>query len=226
MKADWDDAPRRVKKGKKDHRVLRVMAITAFMAGGALLVFMNMTWELDKPVYLSWKEYADAEHLTAFRREAPPVVVAPEPYVPPRTAEAYFWDEVERERADSPARQTSFDDANYTPSNQINIIQSVPVNPSSRSSGSQLQGLTGSQPVFVHWEDARGRRTTWQTAFEFHNSRIDNHTFCLNVGKGSLEYRDCRKGAREWLKVQCRSSANLAVERRRMYCHAHSSYRT
>lgn len=176
--------------------------------------------------------------------EAPtPVIVKPDPADsvsdPPRqTAEMAFWEQVERDRerpgTTSPSqpepaaagRQTRFNDQNYTPAGHVNIIQSVPVRPQNRSAGGSRQALTGSQSATVRWEDARGNRSSWKTRFEYRDGRIDNSTFCLNIGKGSIPYRECRKGAGQWLRDQCRSSRNIDDQWRQMYCRAHGSYRT
>ncbi|WP_022963457.1 hypothetical protein [Halopseudomonas pelagia] len=206
MKADWDDAPRRVKKGREDNSAVRLIGIIAVLAGGLFLVLLTKDWEPGKTIHFDWNGSSNEEPDTAIKRDMPPVMVEPEPLLT--------------------RRQTSFNAANYTPSNRINILQSVPVNQPQRSVSTRQYGLTGSMPAAVHWQDARGRRTTWQTSFTFQNGKIDNRTFCLNVGKGSIEYLECRKGAREWLKSQCLSSGNMSVEWRRMVCHAHSSYRT
>jgi hypothetical protein len=196
----------------------------AVFAGALFLVFINNDWEPGKRIQWVWPGFSDGTTEDAASQDLPPASLEPQLEVPQRTAEMEFWEELERDR-EAP-RQTSFDDTNYTPSKQINIIQSLPFNPSQIATRKQPQGLRGSAPAMVHWQDARGRITRWQTHFEFENSRIDNRSFCLNLRKGSLEYRECRKGAREWLKGQCRTSANLPAEWRRMYCNANSSYRT
>ncbi|MBL4833721.1 MAG: hypothetical protein JKY26_07065 [Pseudomonas sp.] len=157
---------------------------------------------------------------------------------PQRTAEAAFWEQVERDRKqastkappkrehESTRRQTSFDETNYAPPKQVNIIQSVPVRSTDGSAGGDREALTGSKTATVRWEDARGNRSSWKTRFEYRAGRIDNSSFCLNIGKGSIPYRECRKGARKWLKEQCRSDRRIEEEWRQMYCQAHGSYRT
>ncbi|MFT6614970.1 MAG: hypothetical protein ACJAXR_000944 [Halopseudomonas sp.] len=109
-------------------------------------------------------------------------MLEPQLEVPQRTAEMEFWEDLERDR-EAP-RQTNFNDTNYAPSKQINIIQSLPFNSSQPATRKQPQGLRGSAPASIHWQDAWGRITSWQTYFEFQNSRIDNRTFCLNLRKG------------------------------------------
>ena len=85
-------------------------------------------------------------------------------------------------------------------------------------------GLNGTGHARFFWEDARGDREHYSSEFSFRNSQIDNTTFCTNYRRGSLEYRGCRKAAREWLQRQCRSDQHND-EWRGMYCFAGNSFR-
>jgi hypothetical protein len=196
----------------------------AIFSGAPFLVFINKDWEPGKSIQWVWQGFSDGATEGAASQDLPPTLLEPQLEVPQRTAEMEFWEDLERDR-EAP-RQTNFNDTNYASSKQINIIQSLPFNSSQPATRKQPKGLRGSAPASIYWQDARGRITSWQTYFAFQNSRIDNRTFCLNLRKGSLEYRECREGAREWLKGQWRTSAILPAEWRRMYCNAHSSYRT
>lgn len=155
-----------------------------------------------------------------------------------QTAEMHFWEQVERDsnqastaepREQAPeetGRQTRFDDYNYRPRKQVNTIKSVAVKPARTSPRSQQQGLTGTRSASIRWVNARGNTSRWKTRFDFQSGRIDNSTFCLNVGKGSIAYRECRKGAQQWLRNQCRTDRSINDEWRRMYCQAYRNYRT
>lgn len=88
----------------------------------------------------------------------------------------------------------------------------------------EASGLNGNGHASFHWEDARGDRTRYSSQFSFRNSEIDNSTFCTNYRRGSIEYRGCRKAAREWLQGQCRSDEHEG-EWHEMYCFAGSSFR-
>lgn len=239
MRADRDDGPRRLKRGARDNTARRVITITAVLGSGLLLYLNGNVWD-------PGPNHVDSGHQQSViemerpdpSQQAQPVAVDAEPQPPRPTAEMAFWEQVERDRKrqaptvapDSErevvARQTTFNDANYKPPKQVNIIQSVPVESTQRSTRTRAQGLSGSKAASVLWEDARGNTSRWKTTFDFHNNRIDNSSFCLNLGKGSLSYRDCRKGAQQWLKGQCRSGGSISDEWRRMYCHAYSSFRT
>lgn len=222
----------------KSHWALNVLSV-AMVFAGAMLFYLSQGAGKGGP---SEQAFEPAERTVPSGRvltdqQQPPEAARRQPQQPQRTAEMVFWEQVERERRQAketrpqqeepePAgRQTSFSDANYAPPKQVNIIQSVPVG-SKTSARKGSRSLSGSKSASVRWVDARGNRSSWSTRFEYRDGRIDNSTFCLNIGKGSLAYRDCRKGARQWLKDQCRSDRALGDDWRRMYCRALSSYRT
>ncbi|WP_150276090.1 hypothetical protein [Halopseudomonas salina] len=239
MRADRDDGPRRLNRGARNNSTKRAVIITAVLGGG-LLLYLNGNGRDPTP---SQVDSGHQENVVETERPAPSqpaqsVAVEAAPQPPRPTAEMTFWEHVERDRKrqattvppdperEVVARQTTFNDTNYMPPKQVNIIQSVPVESTRRSTRTRAQGLSGSKAASILWEDARGNTSRWKTTFDFHNNRIDNSSFCLNLGKGSLSYRDCRKGAQQWLKGQCRSSGSISDEWRRMYCHAYSNFRT
>ncbi len=227
MGGDWNDLTDRSNKDGKYNRTIHRLVIPGLLAGSFGLYLFDGPGGLG-PRGVS----AEEQSLVA----QPLVDQESGPSQP--TAEMIFWEQVERDRergnTTSPLqqelketdRQTRFNDLNYTPPKQVNIIQSVPVRSSGRSAGGGRQTLAGSKSVTVRWVDARGNQSSWRTRFEYRDGRIDNSSFCLNIGKGSIPYRECRKGARQWLKVQCRTDRSISDEWRKMYCWAHGSYRT
>lgn len=117
-------------------------------------------------------------------------------------------------------RQTSFSDSNYSPRTDVNTIQSSkPVQyvannsthnsqQASRRSNSASWTWVGadrkSQPIDIHWMTSDG----W----------IEFDTVCQNHRRGSIEYRDCRKAAKEYFRHRCRT------ENRRAFCLAENRY--
>jgi len=88
----------------------------------------------------------------------------------------------------------------------------------------EASGLNGTGSARFYWDDARGDREHYSSDFSYRNSQINNSTFCTNYRRGSIEYRGCRKAAREWLKRQCDSDRHRD-DWHRMYCFAASSFR-
>ncbi|SDS07556.1 hypothetical protein SAMN05216421_0861 [Halopseudomonas xinjiangensis] len=229
MHSDWDDAPQRIRKRKDTRRFAAVLLAVAVSVAVALLVGQAYLTS-GRPILTSWQteRAPQVPPLPTSRTDAPSVAITKPSHPPPqKTPEELFREQVERDRQRAATRQTEFNDSNYVPKRSINVIPAVAeVQRVATRSNSRPMGLTGTGHATVNWQDARGRRSSWQTTFTYRNSTIDNTTFCLNVGKGSIPYRSCRKGAREWLKAKCRTKQPLNDGWRDMYCHAYQAYRT
>ena len=225
MRADWDDAPLRVKGSRKTNRDVPVIVIALIVAGGLGYGLYTDRLPLDNPFQSGTPASPSAPAELISWSDATPQQNQSETLPPRASAHVWSTDPVYPDHSTS-GRQTSFNDSNYRPSNQINIIASVPVTPPQRTASPQSRGLSGSSSARVAWVDARGRRTTWHTTFSYRGGVINNSSFCLEQGRGSIEYRECRKGAREWLKDRCRTTQDISDEWRQMYCRAHSGFRT
>jgi hypothetical protein len=81
-----------------------------------------------------------------------------------------------------------------------------------RRAGSESHWISG-------WDGNGSYVATWQVA----NNDVDSSSVCLNYRRGSIEYRECRKGAKQWFKDQCRSTGGNEAAKRR-YCSAASSF--
>lgn len=55
------------------------------------------------------------------------------------------------------------------------------------------------------------------------DNQIDGTSVCANQRRGSIEYRECRKGAKAWFKEQCRDNSHNAAAHQR-YCSAASGF--
>ncbi|MCF7531428.1 hypothetical protein [Pseudomonas petrae] len=54
------------------------------------------------------------------------------------------------------------------------------------------------------------------------NNQIDSTSVCANLRRGSIEFRECRKGAKVWFRNECRKGGDDASHQR--YCSAASSF--
>jgi hypothetical protein len=78
----------------------------------------------------------------------------------------------------------------------------------------------GSESHWISGWDGSGRYlATWQVV----DNDVDASSVCLNYRQGSMEYRNCRKAAKQWFKNQCREGRNAEAARQR-YCSAASSF--
>jgi len=83
---------------------------------------------------------------------------------------------------------------------------------------------TSSSPSFTESQvvpkwDGNG---SYLAAWEVHDNRIDYGSVCGNQRKGSIEYRECRKGAKQWFKKMCAELNKVKEQevKRERYCSA------
>jgi hypothetical protein len=86
-----------------------------------------------------------------------------------------------------------------------------PVRRVGSSSGSESHQILG-------WDRKRSYTASWSVS----DNRVDHGSVCGGYRGGSIEYRECRKGAKQWFKEQCRVERNPALRER--YCSAASGF--
>lgn len=70
-----------------------------------------------------------------------------------------------------------------------------------RSTGSNRNVVQGTETARVRqWDGQSSYLAQWNT----YGNRIDGSSVCSNQRSGSIEYRECRKGAKAYFKDQCR----------------------
>jgi len=226
VKADWDDAPRHIRKGKRK-------LPTGISAILAVVLVAGIFYMADRN---GWGNYLKHQLTPPNARYHPPLPTVSSPAAPHQPApEDTFWNNVERNKqveADRTAsRQTVFNDANYSPRTDINTIQSPHrqgTHASGRVATSRQQVLNGARQVTLRWEDARRNRYDWRGEYRWRDSQIVYDDLCASPSphrKGSIEYRACRKAAKVYLRDQCRAGWAKNQAMRRMYCHAESTFR-
>ena len=117
-----------------------------------------------------------------------------------------------------PARQTEFNDHNYRPSRQINISRSVTPTPRTRSEPQQRRIQSATEQV--KWTNASGLETQYELYYEYDDTYITFASVCSNYRKGSINYRNCRKAAKQWFGSKCNNGSSNG----RMYCHARNAF--
>ena len=261
MKADWDDAPLRVREKRNHLGLAGSMIATCTMAVGlAYWAEPQLTVQAFDAIKRTALSTLDRQTVTTKREvEAEQPIVDTRPRVEsPQTLEElkamidrgepiYFntkeealrflvdAEEYPRLPTQSPQsneRQTDFNDGNYRPRTNINTMESrhVTVNSYRQEAPAQARrvsnsGLNGTSRVTLKWRDARGRESRWPTTYSYRNSQIDNDSFCRNYGSGSIDYRTCRKAAKEWLNERCGNRNRVQNDRQRMYCFAGEGFR-
>ena len=71
----------------------------------------------------------------------------------------------------------------------------------------------------LQWDGKARHLAQWSVI----DNQIDGTSVCANQRRGSIEYRECRKGAKVWFKEQCRDNSLDAAAHQR-YCSAASGF--
>lgn len=203
MRSDWDDAPDYLKERNRPHEFGRfiVAGMLGLCVTGLALYVASISftrWEAPEPV-----PGAAAVHQQA---DANLQAMIDEPIRPiDRSAEQAFWQDVEVDRTQP--KQTVFNDSNYIPRQPQNIVSTEPLRnseafkrPSSEPVKRTVQIERDSQ-----WIDKWSGGARYLAEWTAINNRIDSTSVCANHKRGSIDYRECRKGAKQFFKKQCRS---------------------
>jgi len=124
----------------------------------------------------------------------------------PLTQAEIEWFEAASARAIE-RKQTSFSDENYTPRPVANTMQPPPARYYASNSSSGTQRRSESRETNMSnwsWENGHNKqRVGGQFQWMVVNDQIDFSSVCQNYKRGSLIYRDCRKGAKVAFKKMC-----------------------
>ena len=77
--------------------------------------------------------------------------------------------------------------------------------------------FTESQRV-MQWDGKASYQAQWSVV----DNQIDSSSVCANHRRGSIEFRECRKGAKVWFREQCRRANDDSAQHR--YCSAASGF--
>lgn len=217
MKSDWDDAPAHLRSRKKrgPWRFLAILGIGSAVIGALALTF-------GKPIVLDINQIKQGIHIDGkpwFNQEPaqPKQPVSPSSvasYETPTSApqqrqlsqEEIEWFEAASARAVE-SKQTSFNDENYTPRPTVNTMQPPPARYYASNSSSSPQERSVTRETHLSnwsWENGHNKqRVGGQFRWTVVNDKIDFSSVCQNYKRGSLIYRDCRKGAKVAFKQMC-----------------------
>ncbi|OLU15196.1 hypothetical protein BVH01_15265 [Pseudomonas sp. PA1(2017)] len=222
MKAEKDDVPDYLKPRKKQGpwRTLAILGVGSAIFWGLVTVFA-------KPIVI---DVAQLKQAIRFGGEPIFSQQPAQPQQPPaealqgndqdwiRSSQAQQTiqanrelEEWSRQRAqETQERQTSFNDSNYKPKPIANTYaastyQSQPASQPQRQQRKQVREVSKSS--YWSWENGhQKKRVGGEFSWTERNGVIDHSSVCQNYEKGSLIYRDCRKGAKARFKSMCGES--------------------
>ena len=231
MRADRDDAPYHLRSSKAAGSIGKWLifgligtSITVgllYLAGARITFLQSAT-----PVAQTEHPQDDYSSLPSFE----------EPDPTQQTAEEMFWSSVKQREEEQKARikQTDYNDHNYTPRQPDNVVSMEGVRQSSAYQQPTQQTTTSRRTIEKHgeWIDKWSGGARYYATWTIVNNYIDGGSVCSNHRRGSIDYRECRKGAKQFFKDECRvwgerwqSDREPRSDRmKQRYCSAASSF--
>jgi hypothetical protein len=223
MKSDWDDVRSYLRSNKQPSEVGKWLiagsigaAITAcalFIGGGNTPFQADQETPSQQPVAEPEYEPTSAEY---------------EPT--DRSAEEDFWQSVREKES---ARQSEFNDRNYAPREPQTVVDMSGNQQSNASQPKRSQSNSSKQIEYAsEWVEKWSGGGSYLAKWTVVNNRIDGGSVCGNHKRGSIDYRECRKGAKQFFKEECRawgsrydSSSNSGdASMKTRYCIAASNF--
>ncbi len=249
MKSDWDDAPGYIRNNKKQSPLRMVMF---------LVVCSAITWGLialfAKPIVIDVNQLKQAirvngqplfsEQLApspaqAYSDPAEPIRLPSMPLEPaqqvvqPSASKAEIeWFErvgaIAAERA-----KNSFNDNNYRPKQPQNTysppaIQQIAEAPVAREQAQRSTSQERTATWIKGWNGGTNYLAEWVSV----NNYIDSTSVCANHRRGSIDYRECRKAAKQHFHEECKSwrarydsdRSDRSDRMKQRFCSASSSF--
>jgi len=164
--------------------------------------------------------------------EGPAAEPTPAPQQRPLTQEELDWFE-ERTAEAVQSRQTSFNDSNYTPKQPASTYTPPAISQAATAPATNVR-----RPRTVSRERTTRSIKSWNGGTNYLaewvavNNYIDGTSVCRNHRRGSIDYRECRKAAKQHFHEQCQLwRARYDSDRKEMsdrmktrYCGAASNF--
>lgn len=246
MKTNWEDAPDYLRSRKKpgQWRMVAILGVGSAITWGVIAMFakpivINVD-QLKQAIHVDGKPlfsqqpapqpYSEPEEnlrLPSIPLDPPAQRVAYEPVSQPQPYASIQWSKDDK----SPKYEFS---NNYTPKQQINTytppathrIAQAPQQTQKRQA-KQVRNERTSKWI-KGWDGGKNYLAEWLSV----NNYIDGTSVCANHRRGSIDYRECRKAAKQHFHEECRtwrarydSDRKTSSDRMKTrYCSAASSF--
>lgn len=229
MKADRDDAPRYLTSSNHAGGLARWLIAglvgVSITAGLLHLAGANLTVQVDWPRKTSKSDTQNLGQYTSRFDEIREI---------DRSAEEEFWSEVAR-KENQRDKPITYGDRNQTQRGTVSYISTEPLRQSeayqrsSQSVTTTKTNISGREGQWINQWSGSGR---YYAEWTYSNNRIDGRSVCLNHKRGSVDYRECRKAAKQYYHEECRAwQARYDNDRKdhsdrmkQRYCSASSSF--
>lgn len=220
MRSDWDDAPEYLRNKRKPSpwRLLAFLGIGSAVVSALAITFgkpivLDVN-QIKQGIYVGGKPWFNQEPVQPMQPvsrpsiasyEAPPAEPAPAPQQRPLSQEEIDWFE-ERTTEAVQSRQTSFNDSNYTPRQPAStytppVIRQAATAPATNERRSRTIRRERTSRRIESWNGGTYYQAEWISI----NNHIDGTSVCANHRRGSIDYRECRKAAKQHFHEQCQT---------------------
>ncbi|WFC62635.1 hypothetical protein EWH21_13210 [Pseudomonas sp. REST10] len=220
MKSDWDDAPDHLRSKKKPGpwRMVAILGVGSAITWGVIALFA-------KPIVINVDQLKQAIQVDGkplfSQQPAPQPYSEPEepirlpsiPVDPPvqdvqpyqQTQADIEWAETSKAMAIERIRN-SFNDNNYTPKQPANTytppaIQQVAATQRTEKRQTNQTSRERTTRWIRSWNGGSKYLAEWVAV----NNYIDGSSVCANHRRGSIDYRECRKAAKQHFHEECKT---------------------
>ena len=251
MKVDRDDVPDYLRSNKKrgPWRVLTILGVGSAITWGVIALYakpivINID-QLKQAIYIDGKSLGQKSTPQAYAAQEPQLRLPSIPIDPPANRVVHQpanqmqprasiqWTEGEKARAESSAKNV-FNDSNYTPKQPASTytpptIHQIAAAPQ-RSAPPKTKQV--SHEHTSKWIKGWNGGTRYLAEWTAINNYIDGTTVCANHRRGSIDYRECRKAAKQHYHEECRmwrtryesDRQDRSYNLKQRYCSAASSF--
>ncbi|HCF3655224.1 TPA: hypothetical protein NIC94_006001 [Pseudomonas aeruginosa] len=201
MKADKDDAPEYLRRKRSQSFGKWSLAIALGLGLSGLALHMAENQFLAKP-QAGQPSYSENPTQTSNYN-------TPESE-PKKTSEELFWESINaRDHQQSQPKQTFYNDSNYKPQKPTNIYtppttRGIVSAPQQTQQTQQRQVNRVSRELTSKWIKSWNGGTNYLAEWLSVKNYIDGSSVCANHRRGSIDFRECRKAAKQYFHEQCR----------------------
>lgn len=245
MKSDWDDAPAYI-RGKKKHspwRMVAFLGVGSVITWGLIALFAKpIVIDIDQlkqairvdgqPLFSQQSGPIDREPIAPVQLPSLPLEPRPQIAQPSIRGVDIEWSERGGAITSSSARN-NFNDNNYRPRQPVNTY-SPPVIEQRAAAPAAIprQQPTVSRERTAKWIKGWNGGTNYLAEWISVSNYIDSSSVCANHRRGSIDYRECRKAAKQHFHTQCRAwrvrydndRQDHSERMKQRYCSASSSF--
>jgi hypothetical protein len=245
MKSDWDDAPDYIRNNKKQspRRTVVILGVGSVITWGLIALFakpividVNQLKQAirvgGQPVFSEQPAQTYSEPLQPIQRSPAPFEPAPPAVQSSQSQADIQWSKKQAALAEMLGKN-SFNDDNYTPKQPTNVY-TAPTYKQVTAARTQAERKTNTvrQERTSKWIKSWDGGTNYLAEWVAVNNYIDSSSVCANHRKGSIDYRECRKAAKQHFHEECRTwrarydggRKDHSDRMKKRYCSASSSF--